>query len=162
MPLYAGGSQRCLLKSETEFNFFTHKGTQSSAQAELSCSSHRPRAAKRKCNIPRPACTQPRYFCEREWLLCSDMIGLIRDFPRSPCWCHSVSAFVGHDQELSDVRAHPSQRLVVTSSKDMTFRLWDFRDSALLVNVFQGHTQWVFFRFIFTVEWRDCWLILDI
>ncbi|KAL8588703.1 hypothetical protein ACOMHN_046475 [Nucella lapillus] len=47
----------------------------------------------------------------------------------------------GHDQELSDVHAHPTQRLVVTSSKDMTFRLWDFRDSALLVNVFQGHTQ---------------------
>nr|KAG5703761.1 hypothetical protein BaRGS_009559 [Batillaria attramentaria] len=52
-----------------------------------------------------------------------------------------VNVLTGHDQELSDVRAHPSQRLVVTSSKDMTFRLWDFRDSALLVNVFQGHTQ---------------------
>ncbi|KAK7092734.1 WD repeat-containing protein 37-like [Littorina saxatilis] len=52
-----------------------------------------------------------------------------------------VNVLSGHDQELSDVRAHPSQRLVVTSSKDMTFRLWDFRDSALLVNVFQGHTQ---------------------
>ncbi|XP_025083918.1 WD repeat-containing protein 37-like isoform X2 [Pomacea canaliculata] len=52
-----------------------------------------------------------------------------------------INVLTGHDQELSDVHAHPTQRLVVTSSKDMTFRLWDFRDSALLVNVFQGHTQ---------------------
>ncbi|XP_076456205.1 WD repeat-containing protein 37-like [Babylonia areolata] len=52
-----------------------------------------------------------------------------------------LNVLIGHDQELSDVHAHPNQRLVVTSSKDMTFRLWDFRDSALLVNVFQGHTQ---------------------
>lgn len=52
-----------------------------------------------------------------------------------------VNTLTGHDQELSDVRAHPTQKLVVTSSKDMTFMLWDFRDSALLVNVFQGHTQ---------------------
>lgn len=52
-----------------------------------------------------------------------------------------ISVLAGHDLELSDVRAHPTQRMVVTSSKDMTFRLWDFRDSKLLVNVFQGHTQ---------------------
>ncbi|XP_052824556.1 WD repeat-containing protein 37 isoform X1 [Octopus bimaculoides] len=52
-----------------------------------------------------------------------------------------VNTLTGHHQELTDVCAHPSQRLVVTSSKDTTFRLWDMRDPSLEVNVFQGHTQ---------------------
>ncbi|KAL5010395.1 hypothetical protein ScPMuIL_012700 [Solemya velum] len=52
-----------------------------------------------------------------------------------------ISNLTGHDQELTDVRTHPSQRLVVTSSKDTTFRLWDFRERNMLVSVFQGHTQ---------------------
>ncbi|WAR04299.1 WDR37-like protein [Mya arenaria] len=40
----------------------------------------------------------------------------------------NLNTLFGHDQELTEVRAHPSQDLVVTSSKDTTFRLWDFRD----------------------------------
>ncbi|KAK3609887.1 hypothetical protein CHS0354_015080 [Potamilus streckersoni] len=52
-----------------------------------------------------------------------------------------VSMLSGHDLELTDVRAHSSQKLVVTSSKDTTFRLWDFRDPNMPVSVFQGHTQ---------------------
>ncbi|XP_041371688.1 WD repeat-containing protein 37-like isoform X2 [Gigantopelta aegis] len=52
-----------------------------------------------------------------------------------------INTLTGHIQELNEVRAHPSQRLVVTSSKDTTFRLWDFRDPFMKVNVFQGHTQ---------------------
>ncbi|GFN78914.1 WD repeat-containing protein 37 [Plakobranchus ocellatus] len=54
-----------------------------------------------------------------------------------------VSSLCGHDQELTDVHAHPTQRLVLTASKDTTFRLWDMRGQAMLVNVFQGHTQQV-------------------
>ncbi|KAK2143224.1 hypothetical protein LSH36_863g00028 [Paralvinella palmiformis] len=54
-----------------------------------------------------------------------------------------VNTLTGHDQELTNVCTHPSQRLVVTSSKDTTFRLWDFRDPSMKVNVFQGHTQQV-------------------
>jgi len=45
----------------------------------------------------------------------------------------------GHDQELTHTATHPSQRLVVTSSKDSTFRLWDFRETIHSVMVFQGH-----------------------
>jgi len=45
----------------------------------------------------------------------------------------------GHDEELTHTAAHPSARLVVTSSKDSTFRLWDFRESIHSVSVFQGH-----------------------
>ncbi|BFZ22743.1 hypothetical protein BsWGS_25782 [Bradybaena similaris] len=54
-----------------------------------------------------------------------------------------ISVLSGHDQELTDVHAHPNHRLVLTSSKDSTFRLWDFRGTSMLVNVFQGHTQQV-------------------
>ena len=45
----------------------------------------------------------------------------------------------GHDDELTHTAAHPCARLVVTSSKDSTFRLWDFRESIHSVSVFQGH-----------------------
>ncbi len=43
----------------------------------------------------------------------------------------------GHDEELTHASAHPTSRLVVTSSKDCTFRLWDFREAIHSVSVFQ-------------------------
>ena len=49
----------------------------------------------------------------------------------------------GHDDELTHTAAHPTQQLVVTSSKDSTFRLWDFRESIHSVSVFQGHQDTV-------------------
>lgn len=52
-----------------------------------------------------------------------------------------LHSLVGHDQELTHTSSHPTQRLVVTSSKDTTFRLWDFRDPIHSVSVFQGHTD---------------------
>lgn len=52
-----------------------------------------------------------------------------------------VVQLVGHDQELTDVCAHESSRLIVTSSNDTTFRLWDFRDAIHSVSVFQGHNR---------------------
>ncbi|XP_061182409.1 WD repeat-containing protein 37-like isoform X2 [Saccostrea echinata] len=52
-----------------------------------------------------------------------------------------INSLTGHDQELTDVRTHHSQKLVVTSSKDTTFRLWDFRSPSMQVNVCQGHNQ---------------------
>lgn len=55
-----------------------------------------------------------------------------------------VHALTGHDQELTHCCTHPTQRLVVSSSRDTTFRLWDFRDPSIhSVNVFQGHTDTV-------------------
>lgn len=47
----------------------------------------------------------------------------------------------GHDRELTYCAAHPTMRLVVTSSSDSTFRLWDFRDQIPAVSVFQGHSE---------------------
>lgn len=54
-----------------------------------------------------------------------------------------INSLTGHDQELTNVCVHPTLKLVMTSSKDTTFRLWDFRDPSMKVNVFQGHTQQV-------------------
>uniref|UniRef100_A0A1I7WYQ8 WD repeat-containing protein 37 n=1 Tax=Heterorhabditis bacteriophora TaxID=37862 RepID=A0A1I7WYQ8_HETBA len=47
----------------------------------------------------------------------------------------------GHEMELNHCSAHPSRKLVVTSSKDSTFRLWDFRETIQSVAVFQGHQE---------------------
>ena len=52
-----------------------------------------------------------------------------------------VFQLVGHDQELTDVSCHDSNRLIVTASQDTTFRLWDFRDPIHSVSVFQGHNR---------------------
>jgi len=52
-----------------------------------------------------------------------------------------LQTFTGHDQELSYVATHPIQKLVVTTSKDCTFRMWDMRSTCHSVSVFQGHTE---------------------
>lgn len=52
-----------------------------------------------------------------------------------------LQPLTGHDHELTHASAHPTQRLVVTASRDSTFRLWDFRDQIPAVSVFQGHTE---------------------
>lgn len=52
-----------------------------------------------------------------------------------------IHTLCGHDQELTYVATHHAQRLCVTSSRDSTFRLWDFREPIHSVSVFQGHTE---------------------
>ncbi|XP_051160745.1 WD repeat-containing protein 37 isoform X2 [Leptopilina boulardi] len=52
-----------------------------------------------------------------------------------------IHTLCGHDRELTHVSTHHAQRLCVTSSRDSTFRLWDFRESIHSVSVFQGHTE---------------------
>ncbi|XP_046422270.1 WD repeat-containing protein 37 [Neodiprion virginianus] len=54
-----------------------------------------------------------------------------------------IHTLCGHDQELTHVSTHHVHRLCVTSSKDSTFRLWDFREPIHSVSVFQGHTETV-------------------
>jgi WD repeat-containing protein 37 len=53
-----------------------------------------------------------------------------------------IQTLTGHDNELTHCCAHQSHRLVVTSSRDSTFRLWDFRTEMFpAVSVFQGHSE---------------------
>uniref|UniRef100_H2Y9F6 WD repeat-containing protein 37 n=1 Tax=Ciona savignyi TaxID=51511 RepID=H2Y9F6_CIOSA len=54
----------------------------------------------------------------------------------------TVQSLSGHDLPLTFVSAHSKQKLIVTSSKDATFRICDFRvPSVNTVIVGQGHTQ---------------------
>lgn len=63
--------------------------------------------------------------------------------PNSQCFITCGVVIIGHDQELNHICTHPTQNLVVTSSKDTTFRLWDFRAPPIhSVNVFQGHSKY--------------------
>ena len=56
--------------------------------------------------------------------------------------------YSGHDDELTHVSTHPTQKLLVTSSQDGTFRLWDFRAPLIhSVNVFQGHSKYAMLLF---------------
>ncbi|KAJ8723945.1 hypothetical protein PYW07_007925 [Mythimna separata] len=52
-----------------------------------------------------------------------------------------LQVLTGHDHELTHASAHHASRLVVTASRDTTFRLWDFREPIHSVSVFQGHTE---------------------
>ncbi|XP_050523961.1 WD repeat-containing protein 37 [Daktulosphaira vitifoliae] len=54
-----------------------------------------------------------------------------------------INTLTGHDEELTYTSSHHSQKLVVTASRDTTFRLWDFREAIHSVSVFQGHTDTV-------------------
>ncbi|XP_078488620.1 WD repeat-containing protein 37 [Ciona intestinalis] len=54
----------------------------------------------------------------------------------------TVQTLSGHDLPLTYVSAHSKQKLIVTSSKDATFRVCDFRVPTVhTVIVGQGHTQ---------------------
>ena len=66
-----------------------------------------------------------------------DRLATIWDAATGQC----VQQLAGHDDELTHCATHPGQRLVVTASKDSTFRLWDFRETIHSVSVFQGHTD---------------------
>ncbi|KAJ8714004.1 hypothetical protein PYW08_007624 [Mythimna loreyi] len=52
-----------------------------------------------------------------------------------------LQVLTGHDHELTHASSHHASRLVVTASRDTTFRLWDFREPIHSVSVFQGHTE---------------------
>ncbi|CAH8839679.1 unnamed protein product [Trichobilharzia szidati] len=55
-----------------------------------------------------------------------------------------LDSLTGHDDYLTDVRCEPSgSAVVVTSSRDCTFRLWDFRQPGMRVHVQQAHSQTV-------------------
>ncbi|KAF4518979.1 hypothetical protein B566_EDAN007767 [Ephemera danica] len=80
-----------------------------------------------------------------DWLPGGDQ-AITASWDRSACLYDAntgdlLQALTGHDLELTHCSAHATQRLVVTSSKDSTFRLWDFREPIHSVSVFQGHTD---------------------
>ncbi|CAF1038884.1 unnamed protein product [Adineta steineri] len=53
----------------------------------------------------------------------------------------SLRTLYGHDGELTYVSCHQTKPLVITSSRDGTFRLWDCRTPSPSVQIFNGHTK---------------------
>ncbi|CAH8611420.1 unnamed protein product [Dicrocoelium dendriticum] len=67
-----------------------------------------------------------------------DRLGRIYDLTTG----QEVNSLTGHGHQLTDVRCSPAGvPIVVTSSRDCTFRLWDFRQPGMRVHVQQAHTQ---------------------
>ncbi|CAF1244028.1 unnamed protein product [Rotaria sp. Silwood1] len=56
---------------------------------------------------------------------------------------NSLRTLYGHDGELTYVSCHQTKPLVITSSRDGTFRLWDCRTPSHSVQIFNGHTKTV-------------------
>ena len=46
-----------------------------------------------------------------------------------------------HDDYLTNVTAHMSQKIILTASKDTTFKIWDFRDPICSVQIYQVFTN---------------------
>lgn len=51
-------------------------------------------------------------------------------------------AAAGHERKLTHCCTHPTQRLVLTSSEDTSFRMWDFRGPSIqAISVIKGHNE---------------------
>jgi len=88
--------------------------------------------------------TAPVVCCD--WL--SDAVQFVTaSWDRTACLVDSstnktVQTITGHEQHLTFVSAHPTNKLVVTSSRDGTFRVCDFRVPTIhTVTVGQGHSR---------------------
>ena len=46
-----------------------------------------------------------------------------------------------HDDYLTNVSIHRVHKIILTSSKDTTFKIWDFRDPICSVQIYQGHNR---------------------
>lgn len=52
-----------------------------------------------------------------------------------------------HDDLLTNVNIHSFQKIILSSSKDTTFKVWDFRDPICSVNVYQGDLILIIYLF---------------
>lgn len=53
-----------------------------------------------------------------------------------------AGATAGHERKLTHCCTHPTQRLVLTSSEDTSFRMWDFRGPSIqAISVIKGHNE---------------------
>lgn len=108
------------------------------------------------------------FVCGREHLVTAswDRLGHLYDLNTG----QEVQSLAGHDRELTDVRSCWDSNLpvVVTSARDSTFRVWDFRQPRLEVHVQQAHSRSVFLHSSF-VTLSKCnsgfdsraWLLLN-
>jgi len=51
-----------------------------------------------------------------------------------------VQKFSGHEQRVTNIAAHPREELALSTSRDFTFRIWDFRKPSSAMTVCQAHS----------------------
>ena len=54
-----------------------------------------------------------------------------------------VQVFEAHSDYIRCIAVHPAQPLILTTSDDMTIRLWDWDKKWQCQQVFEGHTHYV-------------------
>uniref|UniRef100_A0A0N4ZNB7 WD repeat-containing protein 37 n=1 Tax=Parastrongyloides trichosuri TaxID=131310 RepID=A0A0N4ZNB7_PARTI len=52
-----------------------------------------------------------------------------------------INSLSGHEEELNYCNIHQTKSLIMTASKDSTFRLWDMRETIKNVSVIMGHSD---------------------
>lgn len=55
----------------------------------------------------------------------------------------TVIAFDAHQDYIRSIDVHPSQPFVISSSDDMTIKLWDWEKGWKCIMTFEGHTHYV-------------------
>lgn len=124
------------------------KGQSSEEELELGEECEEQRADAKPATLRTPVCElggHTNAISAAEWLSGADQVitagwdrlAVLHDVESGA----TITTLMGHDLELTHTATHPTQRLAVTSSRDTTFRLWDFRESVQSVSVFQGHSE---------------------
>jgi len=52
-----------------------------------------------------------------------------------------IQKLTGHEKRVTHVDTHPKEEIIVSSSKDSTFRVWDPRRSGVALSVFHGQSH---------------------
>jgi WD40 repeat protein len=84
------------------------------------------------------ACIAAEWFPDGEFLVTAswDRTANVYNVETGKILCN-----LQHDDYLTNVNIHKSQKIILTSSKDTTFKVWDFRDPICSVNVYQAHNR---------------------
>ena len=84
------------------------------------------------------ACIAAEWFPDGEFLVTAswDRTANVYNVETGKILCN-----LQHDDYLTNVNIHKYHKIILTSSKDTTFKVWDFRDPICSVNVYQGHNR---------------------
>ena len=54
-----------------------------------------------------------------------------------------IAVFEAHTDYIRSIAIHPTQPYILTSSDDMTIKLWDWENSWKNIQTFEGHSHYV-------------------
>ncbi|KAI9136629.1 coatomer WD associated region-domain-containing protein [Paraphysoderma sedebokerense] len=82
-----------------------------------------------------------KFIARKSWLICGCDDYHIRVFNYNTH--EKVTAYEAHSDYIRSLAVHPTQSLVLSSSDDMTIKLWDWEKGWKNLMVFEGHTHYV-------------------